>query len=623
VSDETTIKVLSGPVFIREGSCPFVVEPHWLRLRLPSFLKSLTLRGVILRGWILYAVLAVALVGCRDKRPAAPTVGTYGGISNVPSAKAAPALPDRSAQQPWTNGALSIIHTELSPATLCHSTSKTISFFANMPATGIGGPTFVAMRTQQGPKIFRHGEVIDPARMRDSWFVVWWAGATNWTNWDSPWFLTLQHRPQKIEFDTNGLHFTFNSEAGYAALMPLYGYYKPTLGSPEGAPFALLKEKKKRVLTWEWHKALASDALARAMYWASALKEFPVYCEDSFSIDREHDSVIVRQKFRFISWDDDWQTQHVKLAPVSPVLALAVQNAFPAEFSKKPDDMEIFTPFGPLYGVDGVDEYTVTLPVLRYVNETAGAGTGPGMSNAPCFAAWRESHASANWEALSVRWPELWKSVRNEAAGSWAAFGPGHAGSLLENTVNALGAARIAYRLGDAGHYAQASQLFARGMVQLCAQRRGLKYFHGNLPWHSMELLTTNGMLGRITSTGWMAEQGGAPPNFAEAPDVARLWREAGPANPTSATTAPLAYERLIPGGPAWPFQTGGESFAAESNTFLIAKFDPQTFSYTWPQWKTPAGAAWNFGQITISGKPAKVQSIPLNWNSTVTTVVR
>jgi hypothetical protein len=565
---------------------------------------------VILRWWIFSVVLAVSLVGCREKQPSAPTVGAYGSISNVPSPKATPALPDRSALQPWTNGAFSIIHTELSPATLCHSTSKTISFFANMPATGIGGPTFVAMRTQQGPKIFRPGEVIDPARMRESWFVVWWAGATNWTNWDSPWFVTLQHRPQKIEFDTNGLHFTFDGEAGYAALMPLYGYYKPLQAGQDASPFATLKEKKKRVLTWEWFKALPADPLSRAMYWASALKEFPIYCEDSFSIDREHDSIIIRQKFRFISWDDDWNTQHVKLAPVSPVLSLALDNSFPADFSKKPDDMEIPTLVGPLYGVDDVDEYSVTLPVLRYVNETAGMGAGLGVSNAPCFAAWRTAHASSDWETLRARWPELRQNFQRGAVGSWAEFGPTLSFSELEHAVDALGAARIAYRLGDGEGYAQASQIFARSLVQLWSQWRGLKFYEVNQPWHSMEFAT-------------YSEPGKTPGLFADAPDVARLWREAWPSIPNSTTAAaspPVSYERLIPGGSAWPFQTGGELFATEPHTFLTRKFDPQTMSYTWPQWKTPAGAPWNFGQITIPGKVMKALSVPLNWNSSVTT---
>ena len=315
-------------------------------------------------------LLAALLFGCREKPAEAPRTGVYGPMTNSPSHSIARVRPDVSATQPWTTGELAVIQTELSPATLYHSTSHSLSFFANMAATGIGAPTFAAIETEQGPKIFKPGEQIDPARLRESWFVVWWAGATNWTNWDTPWLVTLQHRPKRIQFDATGLHFVFTNQAGYAALMPLYGYYKPLQAGQESSPFAKLKEKKKRVLTWEWFKALPADPLGRAQYWASALREFPVYCEDSFSVDRAHDSVTIRQSFRWLSWDDDWNTRHLKLAPVSPVLAHAFRDGFPAEFSKKPSDMEIFTPYGPFYGVEKVDSYDVTLPLLRYVNET-------------------------------------------------------------------------------------------------------------------------------------------------------------------------------------------------------------------------------------------------------------
>ena len=171
-----------------------------------------------------------------------------------------------------------MLQTELSPATLYHSPSKTLSFFTHLPETGLGGPTFAAISTQQGPKIFKPGERIEPNRMRESWFVVWFAGATNWTNWDSPWFLTLQHRPSKIRFDGDGLHFTFTNEAGYAALMPMYGESKPAQLDKQPLPFYESIEKKKRVLTWEWFRALPADPLARARYWESALREFPIAC---------------------------------------------------------------------------------------------------------------------------------------------------------------------------------------------------------------------------------------------------------------------------------------------------------------------------------------------------------
>jgi len=574
---------------------------------------------VIFRFSVL-AVAALLLAGCQEKQPNAPRAGSYGSLSNAPQTVAR-ARPDRSSAQPWTNAGLSIIETELSPATLVHSTSKSLSFFANMPETGLGAPTFASIETQQGPKIFRPGDAIDPARMRESWFVVWWAGATNWKDFDSPWFLTLQHRPQKIQFDTNGLHFTFANEAGFAALMPLYGIYIPLQAGHETSPFATLKQKKKRVLTWEWHLALPADPLARAMYWASALKEFPLYCEDSVSLDRAHDAAVVKQKIRFLSWNDDWNTRHLKLAPISPVLALALREGLPVKFSKKPEDMQIFTPFGPYYGLEGVDEYTVTLPVLGFVNETAGTGT-TALSNAPCFQAWQTAHASGAWEPVRARWPALRERLeRRIASSSWAAFGSTSA-TPLENSAEALGAARIAYRLGEFDAYADASQFFARSLVQLCAQRRGLNYFRENQPWKSMDPIATNAALTRLSAFGWELGVEIAPPNASTMPDIARLWLASGPEQRLPSSHSTVKLERLIPGGEPAPFAPDLERHAAGPNTFLVRRVRVERDGWPrveWVDWKTSTGAPWNFGEIQgAAARPQSRDPEPLNWNTHV-----
>jgi hypothetical protein len=40
----------------------------------------------------------------------------------------------------------------------------------------------------------------------------------------------------------------------------------------------------------------------------------------------------------------------------------------------------------------------------------------------------------------------------------------------------------------------------------------------------------------------------------------------------------------------------------------------------TWWGWKTPTGAAWNFGQVTAStNAPGVIEAVPLNWNTRVT----
>src|SRR5437588_11910162 len=109
----------------------------------------------------------------------------------------------------------------------------------------------------------------------------------------------------------------------------------------------------------------------RFKYWSSATREFPIYCEDSFSVNRSRDTLIIRQRFQWHSIDDDWQTRHIKLAPISPSLALAtMEKNFPVEFSKPVRDFAVCTPLGPYMGTENVDSFDTTLKVLPYINET-------------------------------------------------------------------------------------------------------------------------------------------------------------------------------------------------------------------------------------------------------------
>jgi hypothetical protein len=565
--------------------------------------------------WILAA-------GCGEKRFEAPRTAAYGAATNSPSLPLAPARLGTTKALPWTNAELAIIESELSPAALCFSQARAVSWFAGMAATGPGGPAFVAISTEQGPKIFKPGERIDPARMRESWFVAWFAGANGWTNWDSPWLLTLQHRPKTIRFDTNGLHCTFAGEAGYAGLMPLYGAYKPLQAAQGASPFATLKEKKKRVLTWEWHLALPADPLARARYWASALREFPIACDESFSVDPAHDAVTIEQSFRRISWTDDWDTKHLKLAPVSPVLAHAFQQQFPAEFSRKPFDMEIFTDFGPYYGVEGVDSYRVTLPVLGYVHATAGAGDSmPDGIDAPCFAAWQQSHRSGYWETLPRRWTTLREQFLARERGGWAAFAAEGRAPIVQ-AADALGAARIAWRLQDADAYVMAAHRFARALVQLSAQQRGMPYFRENQPWRSMQPIGPNETLAVVNSNGWTTGARSAADKVSPVPDLARILQAAAPKAPgdgIAPQTVP-SLERLIPSRPDTPFfayQAPGRSprgLAASVELHSSAANRTGWPRLTARHWNFAGSDNWSFGEVTIpKSGPLRAETITLN----------
>ena len=299
------------------------------------------------------------------------------------------ARPGIAWESAWTNAPFWFLQTELSPATLYHSTTKYLGLFTQMGGDGLGAPGWVSFSTRQGPRSFPSGAAFDPTGMEENWVVVWFYGARGWTNWDSPWAVFLQHRPASMKLDDEGLHFTFAGPAGDVAVMPLYGYEKLPLTTNDYRAAHGLPGWKTRTQTWT--NALPREPLMRVRYWAGATREMPVQCEESFSVDRARDSVTLRQRFEWRSIDDDWGTKHLKLAPVSPPLAQASKDkSFPARFSTPPMDYEYGTPYGPYIGVEGADMFDATLAVLSYVNETE-AADAPNTNAHPSVAlAWRK-----------------------------------------------------------------------------------------------------------------------------------------------------------------------------------------------------------------------------------------
>jgi len=292
----------------------------------------------------------------------------YGQSRGTPALEIARIRPSSADDGQWQAAPFYFIQTELSPALLVHASAKQLDLLTGMTNYGLSAPTFVAWATSNGPRAFGRDQALEVATMAECWVLAWWAGAAGWTQWDSPWVIYLQHKPAAMKLDDDGMHLEFGQPAGDVVLMPLYGYEKmPQLGHDllpaPGRP-------SRKIKTWEWPKVLPRDPLMRIRYWASAMREFPVYCEDSLSVDRAKDSVTIRSRFQWRSIEDDWKTRHLKLAPLSPPLALAAKKGFPVQFSKSWSDLDFATPCGPYAAVEGVDQFDATFPVLQYVNET-------------------------------------------------------------------------------------------------------------------------------------------------------------------------------------------------------------------------------------------------------------
>ena len=342
---------------------------------------------------LLIAVIAAA--GCRREstvpdgrtppNPAAPA--RYGPTRAQPSSDIARAK--SIAGTNWRSAPFYIIETDLSPATLVHSTGRYLGLFRGLGRYGLGAPTAVAWSTRDGPRSFKNGETIDVTHMEENWGLVWFAGAPGWIHWDSPWAFFLQHRPASMKLDGDGLHLTFSNRVGDVVLLPLYGAYKPPLPAHD-----LLVEHGlpgHKIKTWEWAAGLPRDPLVRLRFWSRVARKFPFYCEDSFSVDRAHDAVTIRSRLEWYASQDEWNTTPLALAPLSPVLGLILKDpgrsSFPVRFSAAPFDLGIFTPLGPYFGIPDVNEFTATFSLLQYIHETETAVSRAALSEASTNAA--------------------------------------------------------------------------------------------------------------------------------------------------------------------------------------------------------------------------------------------
>lgn len=255
-----------------------------------------------------------------------------------------------------STGGLTVVTSELSPAVLVQTGRSRLTLFGNLSRWGLGAPTHVALSTPQGVKALSRESggaalTLPVATMREPWMLVWFAGASGWKQWDSPWLVVWQRRPQTVALEDGGLRATGPATGlGTVAMMPLYG-----LGKPD---------------TRAWHVPPA-DALQRCRFWARAVRRYPVACDEAFRVELATDSIAVRDRFRWLATEDDWHTAPLMFAPLSPTLALARQGGrMPMTVSGTVQDAGVVTSFGPYAGVANVDGYEVRFPVLHYLTQT-------------------------------------------------------------------------------------------------------------------------------------------------------------------------------------------------------------------------------------------------------------
>ena len=593
-----------------------------------------------------YAVLVIIGLGlliagtsCRRESSSehgmvAPTADGPARFPALPAAAftnaAAPAKSIAATLPALTNG-FSILQSELTPAVLVHSETPHLTVFGGLTNHALGAPKFVAWATRSGPRTFQRDEALDVSVMAENWVLVWWAGAAGWTNWDCPWVLYLQHKPDTMSLDVDGLHLDFPTRAGSVVMMPLYGYEKLPLETRDFRADHKLPTLKVPIKTWEWAKVIPRDPLTRARYWGAALREFPVAAEESFTVDLSRDALTIHTRIQRLPIADDWRGRRFKLAPISPTLALAAKaGRFPVEFSERWFDLEMPTSFGPSWAVQDVDEYSATLPLLRYVNSTVQRSNAPVALGADATVTaeslWAYVEASGDSAAVQRLWPRLKEEFQRTTAARWAEFSQrGSNGQGSEpDAVRALAFARLAHVAGDGAAYSAGCLAVVRALTGVFAEARGMEYFHEHQPWHAMDVLhrdETRVRPGSGDATGWQFARGRAGDLFhpdltwfiAEHPGK-ELRRVLASSKPGMTAAVPSSVTRLFPAGGKLPaVAIDPRSAAAPSLPQLVAVRSGTADAWpelTWPSWLEPARASVTFGEVrgVRSGRPGPVR---------------
>lgn len=267
----------------------------------------------------------------------------------------------------------SLYHNDIFPGFLFHTNGSTMHFFQELGQVLLEPPTHVAwseggqIRTAVRPA--RTGATLD-----EPWMIVWFHGSNRWSATrfarqpfnnhaeqdpqvgpiDVPWLMILQS-PAVATLDEQGLHLQGDGALGYVVFMPLMG-----------------SEKLRPEQTAGWADGLPAEILEKARFWTRVSRQYPIYVREDYQVDQAADAVRIRNAFDYLPIEDTWKTEPLTLAPVAPVMALALTSGYHMSIDPAPQDLHHVTHWGPYWGVPGASEYTVTVHgVLKYIDEEA------------------------------------------------------------------------------------------------------------------------------------------------------------------------------------------------------------------------------------------------------------
>jgi len=113
-----------------------------------------------------------------------------------------------------------------------------------------------------------------------------------------------------------------------------------------------------------WGSGLAQDIENKIKRLSAMMLNFPVSCEEIFSLDTKHRKVKIINQFKYIKIADEWNTKATEYAFLPPLATLAMDNKILASSPENIIDFGIPTKFGDLRGVLGKNtiQYELDMP---------------------------------------------------------------------------------------------------------------------------------------------------------------------------------------------------------------------------------------------------------------------
>jgi hypothetical protein len=159
---------------------------------------------------------------------------------------------------------------------------------------------------------------------------------------DMPVLVVMEHMPQTLFVDPNGgveIRYAAGTQVGQVAIMPLLGGEYPNATE-----------------TAAWATGLPDEIIAKCKWWYERLGQYPVSLTETYTVEPSSYDVHIHGTYTYRDLGHG-----TPFAPVSPVVALAMQEGFPITFERPLVDSETALAIGPLQGIDNATSYAYTV----------------------------------------------------------------------------------------------------------------------------------------------------------------------------------------------------------------------------------------------------------------------